>query len=165
MPSRLVLILWLPIHTVYVINKLTWPKTTEWLIYCTPVMVKLSLSSINLLVKAPKSNFRTTRKKWAFWTSYFWVVLTNYFFVQTTNLNLDVSKCVNIGLISTLIDMIPVYCFEVQRKFLSRHQVFSIDDWTKEQDVWLNFWKMTCTTLRLIIYSITLLTACPVDIL
>ena len=58
---------------------------------------------------------------------YFWVVLTNYFFVQTTNLNLDVSKCVNTGLISTLIDMIPVYCFEVEQKFLSKHQVFGID--------------------------------------
>ena len=78
--------------------------------------------------KAPKNNFRTTTKKWTFWTSYFLVVLTNYFFVQTINLNSDAFKSVNAGRITTLIDMIPVYCFEVQRKSLSRHQVFSIDD-------------------------------------
>ena len=64
-------------------------------------MVKLSLPSINLLVKAPKNNFRTTTKKWTFWTSYFLVVLSNCYFVQTTNLNSDASKCVNTGLIST----------------------------------------------------------------
>ena len=37
--------------------------------------------------------------------------------------------------------MIPVYCFEVQRKFLSRYQVFSIDDWTKEQRCLIEFLK------------------------